>query len=243
MRRFLAVGRIVSAICTVSLGIAQQAGTQAAVQSAPQPGQTLQNAPAPLAPTPKDSAPIEFESHGLEYEAITKNGVTVMFAPLPPHISDFNAAQVTVTNGSLVSWTVKAMDFTFTRQDGTVLPTVSADYVVETLLAKANRNDVIKLQILYENSIYGLANFRSTNGYEQRRQAAMAEFVNRGFKAAAEASAITFVPTKLKPGDSTDGAIFLENRTKEKSLGAGRFVAHTCGETFIFETYAELKVK
>jgi hypothetical protein len=67
--------------------------------------------------------------------------------------------------------------------------------------------------------------------------------VNRGFKAAAQASAIALVPVKLKAGDSTDGAIFFSNRSKEKekNLGAGRLIAHTCGETFIFETYAELK--
>lgn len=189
----------------------------------------------------KEPLPIEFQSHGMDYEALTKNGVTVMFAPLPQHISGFNIVQVTVTNGSLVSWTVKATDFSFTRQDGTALVTTSPDYVVETLLQRANRNDVIKLELLYENSIYALSNFRSTNGYEQRREAAMAQFVNKGFKAAAEASAITFVATKLKPGDSTDGAIFLENRTKEKALGSGRFVAHTCGEVFIFETYGEFK--
>ncbi len=200
------------------------------------------NVPGASAPNPeKQSAPIEFQSHGLDYEALTKNGVTVMFAPMRQHISSFNVVQVTVTNGSLVSWTVKATDFSFTRQDGTALPTVSADYVVETLLARANRNDVIKLQLLYENSIYALSNFRSTNGYEQRREAAMAQFVNKGFKAAAAASAITFVATKLKPGDSTDGAVFLENRTKEKDLGTGRFVAHTCGEIFAFETYGEFK--
>lgn len=69
----------------------------------------------------------------------------------------------------------------------------------------------------------------------------MAQFVNKGFKAAAAASAIAFVATKLNPGDSTDGAIFFENRSKEKTLGTGRFVAHTCGEVFGFETYGELK--
>lgn len=187
--------------------------------------------------------PMEFQSHGLDYEALTHNGITVMFAPLPPHIKDFNIVQVTVTNGSLVSWTVKPSDFSFVRQNGGTLPSVSADYVVESLLDKASRNDVIKLQLLYEDSIYALSNFRSTNGYEQRREAAMAQFVNRGFKAAAAASAITLVPIKLKPGDSTDGAVFFENRTKEKSLGPGRFIAKTCGETFMFEVYGETKAR
>jgi hypothetical protein len=189
------------------------------------------------------SGPIDFESHGMHYEALTKNGITVMFAPLPPHVKDFNIVQITVTNGSPVSWTVKPSDFSFRRHDGTVLQAISADEVVGSLLDKASRSDVIKLQLLYESSIYALSNFRSTNGYEQRREAAMAQFVNPRFKAAAAASAITLVPIKLKPSDSTDGAVFFENRTKEKSLGAGRFVAHTCGETFLFETYPELKIR
>lgn len=194
-------------------------------------------------PEPTQPAPIEFESKGMEYEALTKEGITVMFAPLPPRIKEYSIMQVTVTNGSLVSWTVKSTDFSFVRQDGTQLQPVSADEVVESLLQKASRNDVIKLQLLYENTIYALSNFRSTNGYEQRREAAMAQFVNRGFTAAAAASAITLVPTKLKPGDSTDGAVFFENKSKEKALGAGRFLAHTCGQTFMFETYQELKLR
>lgn len=193
----------------------------------------------PVIPGPDKT--IEFQSHGLGYEAVTKEGVTVMFASLPPHIKDFNIIQVTVTNGSPVSWTVKPGDFSFVRQDGTVLASVSADEVVASLLQKAGRNDVIKLQLLYEDSIYALSNFRSTNGYEQRREAAMAMFVNRGFKAAVAASAITLVATKLKSGDSTDGAVFFRTRPKEKTLGAGRVVARTCGQVFVFETYSVLK--
>src|SRR3954464_3584611 len=187
--------------------------------------------------------PMEFQSHGMDYEALTKNGITVMFAALPPHIKDFNIVQVTVTNGSLVSWTVKPSDFSFVRQSGGTLQPVSADEVVESLLQKASRTDVIKLQLLYEDSIYGLSNFRSTNGYEQRREAAMAQFVNRSFKAAAAASAITFVPAKLKPGESTDGAVFFENKGKEKNLGPGRLIAKTCGETFIFDVFPEIKIR
>lgn len=215
-------------------------------QTAPasQQNQPAQPSPAPAQNQPQQPsqpAPIEFESKGMEYEALTKEGITVMFALLPPHIKEYNIVQVTVTNGSLVSWTVKPSDFTFVRQDGTVLQPVSADDVVRSLLERASRNDVIKLQLLYEDSIYALANFRSTNGYEQRREAAMAQFVNRGFKAAAAASAITLVPTKLKPGDSTDGAVFFENRTKEKTMGAGRLMVHTCGQMFTFEIYPEYK--
>jgi len=218
-----------------------------ATAQTPNPSQSTQPAASANSPDQNQAnaqpqLPIEFESKGMQYEALTKEGITVMFAPLPPHIKDYNIVQVTVTNGSLVSWTIKPGDFTFIRQDGTVLQPVSADQVVESLLEKASRSDVIKLQLLYEDSIYSLSNFRSTNGYEQRREAAMTQFVNKEFKAAAAASAITLVPTKLKTGDSTDGAVFFENRTKDKTLGPGRLLARTCGQTFVFEVYSEVKL-
>ena len=229
-------------------GVAQQPATLAPGQTLP-PKQAEPGASAappeqtPSLPPPVSSPLIDFESHGLHYLAMTKNGITVMYASLPPHIKDYNVVQITITNGSLVSWTVKPEDFEFDRQDGTVLQPSSADQVVATLLEKAGRNDVIKLQLLYESSIYALSNYRSTNGYEQRREAAMAQFVNIKFKAAAEASAITLVPTKLRPGDSTDGAVFFKNMTKEKTFGAGRLIVHACGESFEFETLPELKSK
>ncbi len=195
----------------------------------------------PASSNQNGSTPITFESRGLEYDALTKEGITVMFAQLPSRLKEFNIVQITVTNGSLISWTVRPSDFSFVRQDGTANGSVSADQVVAELLQHADRDDVIKLQLLYENSIYGLSNFRSTNGYEKRREAAMAQFVNRGVKAAVQASALAFVPTKLRAGDSTDGAIFFENHTKLKAMGTGVLVAHTCGQTFYFETYGELK--
>ncbi len=234
----------------------KQSTSNAPVPASPAPGQAAPDgntaqAPPSQSPVPRSvpspssaaSGPIEFQSHNLDYEALTKNGITVMFAPLPPHIKDYNIVQVTVTNGALVSWTVKPSDFSFARQDGTILPPLSADEVVASLMERASRTDVIKLQLLYEDSIYALTNFRSTNGYEQRREAAMAQFVNRGLKAAAAASAIILVPAKLKPGDSTDGAVFFQNRTKDKMLGPGRFLAHTCGETFEFIVYPQLKIR
>src|SRR5207244_7996730 len=49
-------------------------------------------------PSTGAAGPIDFESHGMHYEALTKNGITVMFAPLPPHVKDYNIVQVTVTN-------------------------------------------------------------------------------------------------------------------------------------------------
>ena len=51
-------------------------------------------------------------------------------------------------------------------------------------------------------------------------------------KAAAAASALAFVQTKLTPGESTDGAVFFDG----KSLGAGHLVVRTNTDTFEFLT-------
>lgn len=185
---------------------------------------------------------IEFDSNGLHYQAMTRSGVTVTFAKLPPHIAGFNCLQVTVTNGSLVSWTVKPDDFSFDRPDGAVIHASPADVVIDTLLSHATKSDVVKLQLLYEATIYALPpNYRSTAGYEHRREQAMTVMVNSRIKAAVAASAITLVPTKLKPGESTDGAVFFENR--EKLLGPGRLVVKTAGEVFQFDVYPDVNLK
>lgn len=189
-----------------------------------------------------DPAAIQFESRGLDYSALTKNGITVMFAELPTRIRDYNAIQVTVTNASLVAWTIKPSDFSFQREDGTVIQAVTADAVVESLLESASRSDVIHLQLMYEDSIYALANYRPTNGYEKRREAAMAQFIDPRFKAAAAASAVSLGVTKLRSGDSTDGAVFFRTPKKEKTLGAGQLIAHMCGEQFVFQVLPPAKL-
>ena len=94
------------------------------------------------------------------------------------------------------------------------------------------RRDVIRLVTTYESGLYGLQKFKSTNGYEARRQAAFAEVSSTKIKAAAAASAIAFVPVKLSPGQSTDGAVFWA--TQGKPLGAGRLRVHAAGEDFDF---------
>ncbi|MFZ0592400.1 MAG: hypothetical protein WAM39_18220 [Bryobacteraceae bacterium] len=185
---------------------------------------------------------IDFESNGLHYQALTRGGVTVTFAKLPPHIADYNALQVTVTNGAPISWVVKPEDFTFDRQDGTAIRATPADIVIESLLSHASKSDVVKLQLLYEASIYALPpNYRSTAGYEHRRQQAMTIMVNAKIKAAVAASAITLVSTKLKPGDSTDGAVFFQNH--DKTMGPGRLVVNTAGEVYQFDVYPDVNLK
>src|SRR5438270_3690339 len=81
---------------------------------------------------------IEFEANGLRYKTLTKNGVTIMFAPLPSHVREYSIIQIAVSNGSKVSWTIKPEDFTYQREDGTIAEAAPALTVVNSLIEKAS---------------------------------------------------------------------------------------------------------
>jgi hypothetical protein len=151
---------------------------------------------------------IEFESNGLKYLALTRNEVTIMVAWLPSTVRDFSVLQVAVSNGGSTSRVLRPEDFLLIRDDGVEIPASPARSVINSLMDRASRGDVIRLITTYEHGIYGNTQYKSTNGYEQRRQTALAEFTSTKVRAAAAASAIAFVQTKLSPGQSTDGAIF-----------------------------------
>lgn len=176
---------------------------------------------------------IEFESGGLRYQTLTREGLTVMFAPLPHQVRNYVILQVAIANGSGATRMVRPEDFRFVREDGRELRPVPPRQVVQGFLDRAGRNDVIRMVTLYEMGLYGMERFRSTSGYEQRRQQALAEVANPRLKAAASASAIVFVPVKLEPGQSTDGAIFFE--VPERKLGEGRLIAAIGQDTFVFK--------
>ena len=180
---------------------------------------------------------IPFESNGLLYKTLTKGGVTVMFAYLPAHLKEYSIMQVSLANGSPISWTVKPEDFSYRQQDGTLWQASPALTVVNNLLAKAGRHDVIKLVTTYERGVYGNEHMQTTNGYESRRQSALAEGVSARLKAGAAASALALVPTKLASGESTDGAIFFPSNGH--LLGAGTLLVHTGGEIFEFPSDGE----
>jgi hypothetical protein len=174
---------------------------------------------------------IEFEHNGLKYQTLTHSGVTVMYAHLPAHIKEYSIVQVSVSNGSAGPYTIRPEDFEFDRGERTIRAT-PARTVINMLMQKGTGNDVLKLVSTYESSLYGMARMRSTNGYEQRRQAALAFVSSAKLKAAAAASAIALVQMKLAAGDSTDGAVFFAS--EGKALGPGRLVVRTNTDTFEF---------
>jgi len=176
---------------------------------------------------------IEFETNGLKYQTLTRSGVTVMFAVMPQHLHEYAIIQVAVSSGSKGPYIIRPEDFTYVRADGVVLRAASARNVISMLEQKGSANDVIKLVTNYEKAIYGNNRLRSTNGYEQRRQAAIAMGSTK-LKAAATASAMAMVQSKLAAGESTDGAVFFP--TDGKPLGPGHLVVRTNTDVFDFTT-------
>jgi hypothetical protein len=177
---------------------------------------------------------IQFESGGLKYQTLSQKGVTVMFAHLPAHLREYQILQSGISNGSGSTCLVRPEDYIFERLDGTRVYATPAKTVVEETLDHASRNDVIRLISTYENTLNGVTRFRSTNGFEARRQSFLAESGSAKLRAAAAASAIALVETKLKPGESTDGAVFFY--TGGKPLGPGRVVIRAGGQLFEFES-------
>lgn len=175
---------------------------------------------------------IEFETNGLRYQTLTHEGVTIMFARLAWQIRDYSVLQVAVSNGSGKPQTVRPEDFTVERTDGSTVPAVPVRTVVTDLMNKGGRGDVIRLVSAYEATLYGNPQYRATNGYEVRRQNALAEMTSTKLKAAATASAIVFVQTKLAPGESTDGAVFYV--TGNRPLGPGKLRVKAAGTIFEF---------
>jgi hypothetical protein len=174
---------------------------------------------------------IEVESNGLKYQALTRSGVTIMFAHLPVTLHEYAIVQVAVSNGSPGAYVMRPEDFTFVRADGAEVRAVAARAVIDMLLKKANGGDMTKLVTTYEAGILGNPSVKSTHGYEERRQAAMA-YSGSKTKAAAVASALAMVQTKMLPGNSTDGAIFFP--TAGKPLGAGHMVVRTNTDVWEF---------
>ena len=126
---------------------------------------------------------------------------------------------------------IRPEDFTFDRGYGGAVRGAAAGAVIKEIGQRSSSGDVLKLLAAYETSLYGVPSMRSTNGYEQRRQAALLTGPAR-MRAAAAASVLALVQTKLAPGESTDGAVFFP--AEGKPLGPGRLVVRTNTDTFEF---------
>src|SRR5579883_1606609 len=161
---------------------------------------------------------IEYVSNGMKYQTLTRSGITVIFTHLPQHLHEYTAVQAAISNGSEAPYVIHPEDFSFVRNDGTVFKAVATRVVIDMLMQKGNGDDVRKLVNTYEAGVYGNTHFKSNNGYEARRQSALAMNGSR-LRAATAASAIALVTTKLNPGDTTDGAVFFASEGKPLTGG------------------------
>lgn len=175
---------------------------------------------------------LEFESGGLKYQALTKSGLTVMVAPLPTRILGYSIVQVAVTNGSNETKLVAPEKFRFQPAAGRPIQALSANAVVKDVLDRAGRNDVGRLIGVYEAALFGNTNLELRFGYEARRKDAMAIGGGR-MKAAAAAAAVVLGSSKVEPGQTHDGAVFLP--TSNKPLGAGTLVLEAGDDRFEFQ--------
>ena len=157
---------------------------------------------------------IEFENNGLKYLAITRQGLTIMYSRMPTRIREFDMIQVAVENGSHISVTIRPEDFTVITHDGRELVGAPARLVIDEVMEKGSHNDMVKLVVAYENALYAIPNMRVSNGYEERRRNAIGGGSMAKFRAAAAASAIALVQSRIVSGQSTDGAVFIPNESK-----------------------------
>ena len=175
---------------------------------------------------------IEFENAGLRFQSMTQNGVTLMCARLPVQLKQFALIQVALSNGSEAYATLKPEDFAFNGSNGETIRAMSARDVVTNILEHGTHGDLVKLVKTYENAIYAIPNLNLKTGYEKRRQAALGEGTNTKFKAAAAASAIALIASRVAPGQTIDGAVFFP--IVGGALPAGRVTARPGTVTYEF---------
>src|SRR6476620_218432 len=98
---------------------------------------------------------IEFESGGLRYQALTKDGLTIMVASLPTHVREYTVLQVAIQNGGKSTYVIRPEDFLYRPDEATEIPALPARTVVNSLVERASKGDVVKLITAYESGIYG----------------------------------------------------------------------------------------
>ena len=98
-------------------------------------------------------------------------------------------------------------DFLYRPDPVTEIPALPARTVVSSLIDRASKGDVMKLVTLTRAASTVIPN-TSHQRARAARQSASNGIHLYTIKAAATASAIALVQTKLAPGQSTDGAVF-----------------------------------
>jgi hypothetical protein len=166
-----------------------------------------------LTASPAAAQSIEVPYRGLDYSMVSKEGVTVMIAPLDLILLDYSAAHVWITNGSQETLEVEPRLFrakarTMRHPQPAEVGGLSERLVVEQVLRRARHADIMGLVRAYERNLYGFDNNDAINYYQVRKQMAAAEGGGRKMRAAATVSALVLPKTVIPPGEFREGTVF-----------------------------------
>ena len=190
-----------------------------------------------LAPFSGRAQAIDVPYRGLNYSMISRDGLTVMIAPLDLSILDYSAAHVWITNGSRRTIHLEPQLFsarmrTSKQPDGAEYIGLSDLIVVQQVMNRAKFGDIMALVRTYERNLYGFRNPDAINYYEVRKQVAAASGGSRKVRAAAMVSAIILPKADIAPGEFREGTIFFQ--TKEKHPQFVELTAHLAGLALVF---------
>ena len=180
---------------------------------------------------------IEVPYRGLDYSMLSKEGVTVMIAPLDLSILNYSAAHVWITNGSSRTIPVSPQVFTARARSPkqpqpAEISGLSEALVVREVLRRARFRDIMALVRAYERNLYGFKNPQAVNYYQERKQIAAAEGGSRRMRAAATVSALVLPKTEVPPGEFREGTVFfLTGEGKSQFL---EFSVRLGGLSFLF---------
>lgn len=180
---------------------------------------------------------IEVPYRGLDYSMLSKDGVTVMIAPLDFTILQYSAAHVWITNGSKKP--IQVLPQAFTARARTSRQAQPSEYrglpdgtVVNQVMEHARFGDVLALVRAYERNLYGFKNPTAINYYQERKQIAAAEGGSRRFRAAAMVSAIILPKSDIPPGEFREGTVFFP--VNDKKAQFTEFSVQVGGSSFVF---------
>lgn len=180
---------------------------------------------------------IEVPYRGLDYSMLSRDGLTVMIAPMQLSILNYSAAHVWITNGTKRTVQVRPEWFTARLRNQRVpqpaeVAGANDATVVTQVMQRARFGDVMALVRAYERNLYGFKNQTALNYYQQRKQIAASEGSTRRITAAARVSALILQKTEIPPGEFREGTVFFPSGDrKSEFLG---FSTRLGGESFLF---------
>lgn len=166
---------------------------------------------------------IDVPYRGLDYLMLSKNGITVMIAPLDLNILHYSAAHVWITNGSTDRIEVEPEQFvararTLRSPQPAAYRAVHDGNVVSAVLRGANFGDIMALVRAYERNLFGFRNNDAISFYQNRKQVALAEGGSRRMRAAATVSALVLHKTEVPPGEFREGTVFFDTTGRSEFL-------------------------